>query len=82
MPATAHALPDDIETLKRLVIGRDEMIAKLVAEIARLKRWRFGRSAERMDTLLLQLQLALSDLQVPAADEVYDQASVAVARSE
>ena len=41
-------LPDDVATLKRLLIGRDEMIAKLLAEIARLKRWRFGRSAERM----------------------------------
>ena len=37
------------KTLKRLVLGRDETIAKLLAEIARLKRWRFGRSAERMD---------------------------------
>ena len=64
------ALPDDIETLKRLVIGRDEMIAKLLAEIARLKRWRFGRSAERMDAALVQLQLLLGDLQEPAAGEV------------
>jgi len=60
------ALPDDIETLKRLVIGRDAMIAKLIAEIARLKRWRFGRSAERMDATLQQLQLLLDDLRVPA----------------
>ena len=60
------ALPDDIETLKRLVVGRDAMIAKLMAEIARLKRWRFGRSAERMDdTMLQQMQLLLDDLQVP-----------------
>jgi transposase len=41
------------------------MIAKLMAEIARLKRWRFGRSAERMDATLQQLQLLLDDLQVP-----------------
>src|SRR5579862_9156186 len=62
----SHAtLPDDIETLKRLVIGRDAMIAKLMAEIARLKRWRFGRSAERMDATLRQLQLLLDDLQNP-----------------
>ena len=81
MATTSHALPDDIETLKRLLIGRDEMIAKLVAEIARLKRWRFGRSAERMDATLMQLQLALADLQVSAADEVYDQASVPVEES-
>ena len=69
MPITS-TLPDDLETLKRLLIGRDEMIAKLMAEIARLKRWRFGRSAEQTDAALLQLQLALSDLQVPAADDV------------
>ena len=45
------------------MIGRDETIAKLLAEIARLKRWRYGRSAERIDQALLQLQLALDDLQ-------------------
>src|SRR5665213_3670022 len=67
------ALPDDIETLKRLVLGRDEMIAKLMAEIARLKRWRFGRSAERMDATLLQLQLLLGDLEVPSEIPVIEQ---------
>ena len=65
MSDASAALPDDVETLKRLVIGRDEMIAKLLAEIARLKRWRFGRSAERIDAALMQLQLALDDLQLP-----------------
>ena len=73
MPADRDALPDDIETLKRLVIGRDEMIAKLMAEIARLKRWRFGRSAERMDAALVQLQLLLDDLQLPSEHKVPDQ---------
>ncbi len=67
---TAPTLPDDIETLKQLLIGRDELIAKLVVEIARLKRWRFGRSAERMDATLLQLQLLLDDLQMPSASKV------------
>ena len=62
MSDASNALPDDVETLKRLLIGRDEMIAKLVAEIARLKRWRFGRSAERIDPALMQLQLALDEL--------------------
>ena len=54
MPTDRNALPDDVETLKRLVIGRDEMIAKLMVEIARLKRWRFGQSAERVDATLVQ----------------------------
>lgn len=63
-------LPDDIATLQRLLIDRDQMIAKLMVEIARLKRWRFGRSAEQTDAALLQLQLALSDLQVSATEDV------------
>src|SRR5437762_13396936 len=62
------ALPDDVETLKRLLLGRDEMIAKLLGEIARLKRWRFGRSAERIDPALVQLQLALDELLAPARE--------------
>ena len=59
-------MPDDIPTLKRLLASRDEMIARLIAEIARLKRWQHGRSAERMDETLAQLQLALGDLQASA----------------
>ncbi len=59
------SLPNNVEELKRLLIGRDAMIAKLVAEIARLKRRQFGRSAEPMEgDLLAQLQLALDDLRV------------------
>jgi transposase len=73
MSDALDALPDDVATLKRLLIGRDEMIAKLVAEIARLKRWRFGRSAERIDPALMQLQLALGELLVTPVGEVADQ---------
>ena len=62
MTSTA-AFPDDIETLKRLLASREEMIAKLLEEIKRLKRWQFGRSSERVDETLAQLQLALTDLQ-------------------
>ena len=78
---TVSTLPDDIETLKQLLIGRDEMIAKLMVEIARLKRWRFGRSAEQTDAALLQLQLALSDLQVTATEDVVAPEFVPVAES-
>ena len=68
MSLASDALPDDVDALKRLVIGRDETIAKLLAEIALLKRWRFGRSSERMDAALMQLQLALDELLVIARD--------------
>ena len=47
MSEASAALPDDVETLKRLVLGRDETIAKLLAEIARLKREVAKLKAER-----------------------------------
>jgi transposase len=62
---TPTPLPNDVDVLKQLVADRDGLIAKLLAEIARLKRWQFGRSSERLDAALVQLQLALGDL--PAA---------------
>lgn len=66
------ALPDDIATLQRMLVSRDETIAQLLAEIARLKRWQYGRSSERMAELMGQLQLALGDLPqeeaVPASE--------------
>jgi transposase len=58
----ASSLPNEIETLKRLVQSRDDLIAQLMAEIARLKRWKFGRSSERVAELTTQLQLALGEL--------------------
>lgn len=63
MTNTPTPLPSDIETLQQLLASRDALIAKLLAEIARLKRWQFGRSSERIDETLAQLQLALGDLQ-------------------
>lgn len=66
MALARDQLPDDIEQLKRLLLGREALIAKLVAEIARLKRWRFGRSSERTDAALSQLQLLLEGIQQAA----------------
>jgi transposase len=68
MSLASNVLPDDVDALKRLVIGRDETIAKLLAEITRLKRWRFGHSSERMDAALTQLRLALDELLIVACD--------------
>jgi transposase len=60
--STPTPLPNDVEALKQLVADRDGLIAKLLAEIARLKRWQFGRSSEQLEATLAQLQLALGDL--------------------
>jgi transposase len=77
----AHAhdqLPDDVETLKRLLIGREELIGKLMAEIARLRRWRYGRSSEQADAAL-QLSLAIEALQseIKAAQPEEQQGKIA-----
>ena len=58
--AEAQPYPEDVETLKRLLADRDALIAKLMVEIARLKRWQFGRSAERVNEE--QTQPASEDL--------------------
>ena len=57
----AQPYPNDIETLKRLLANRDAVIAKLMTEIARLRRWRFGRSAEQVNETFVPL--APDDLQ-------------------
>ncbi|NYT63354.1 hypothetical protein H0A66_13625 [Alcaligenaceae bacterium] len=44
----ANTLLHDIDTLKRMLVSRDETIAKLVAEIARLKCWQYGCSCEHI----------------------------------
>jgi transposase len=61
--ACAASPEDQIAKLKQQLASRDELIAKLAAEIARLRRWRFGRSAERMADTVAQLELALDALQ-------------------
>jgi transposase len=61
--ARAASHEDQIAKLKQQLASRDELIAKLAAEIARLRRWRFGRSAERMTDTVAQLELALDALQ-------------------
>ncbi len=63
-------LPDDIESLKQLVIeqrallaARDVLIEKMKIELLRLKRMRFGRSSEQLDAKIAQLELTLEELE-------------------
>jgi transposase len=61
-------LPDDPQQLKQWLVGREALIEQLLSEIARLKRWRFGRSAESLDpagSAQLPLDAAMLSL-VPA----------------
>ena len=63
-------LPNDVESLKQLVIeqrallaSRDVLIEKLKIELLRLKRMRFGRSSEQLDAKIAQLELTLEELE-------------------
>ena len=72
--------PNDIDTLKALLLARDERIVGLEAHlttcaaeiehlkltIAKLRRMQFGRKSEKLDHQIEQLELQLEDLQ---ADE-------------
>jgi len=78
--STADSLPDDIETLKSMLVAertarlaaegeaqhRALLIDKLKYTIRKLRHERFGQSSER-GTLLDQLELQLADLEEDAA---------------
>jgi transposase len=78
---TLASLPDDIDALKRLVIERDEkleaahgdllvqttLVEYLKLQIAKLKRLQFGRSSEKLDSQIGQLELIVEDLEATQA---------------
>jgi hypothetical protein len=79
--STADSLPDDVTALKAALLaertarqgsearaaGAEAMVAHLKLLIAKLKRDRFGASAERGRKLLDQLEMQLEDLETEAA---------------
>ena len=67
-------LPDDIEILKQIVIEQRArllatslQIEQLKLQLSRLRRMQFGRSSERIDEQIAQLELTLEDLEVREA---------------
>jgi transposase len=77
------ALPDDTESLKRLLLAREAevaalrakasddgaLIAHLKLQIEKLRREKFGPRAERTTRLLDQLELQLEDLEASATED-------------
>ena len=84
MSLVSTDLPDDVETLRRMVLeqaqaltttrvelqqARSGLVAqaleieKLKVQLARLRRLQFGRSSERLDRQIAQLELRLEDLE-------------------
>jgi transposase len=66
----AASLPNDVESLKQIVLhqralllSREVLLEKLKIELLRLKRMRFGRSSEQLDAKIAQLELTLEELE-------------------
>src|SRR5580658_4890616 len=67
-------LPDDVETLKRLLleeragrrVDRAE-IASLKLQLSYLKRQQYGQSSEQLSEKISQLELTLEDLEAAAS---------------
>jgi transposase len=84
MPLRLDQLPDDIAELKRLVFSKDAELAaakngliitqltieKLKAQIAKLKRLKFGASSEKIERVIEQLELALEEAEAAKAEAI------------
>ena len=83
MTTPSAPLPDELETLKAALVaaldaarqaearaaGAEAMVAHLKLMIAKLRRDRFGQSAERGRKLLDQLELQLAELEATATED-------------
>ena len=80
-PLTPDQLPDDVAELKRRVIAQAVELAaaknglivtqltieKLKAQLAKLRREKFGASSEKIERAIEQLELALEEAEATAA---------------
>ena len=69
--AASHALPDDVAALKSLVVEQSFLIEKLKAQLAGLRRQRFGVSSENLN----QLALMIEDMEAAQDRQNSDQTS-------
>ena len=80
MPIDLSILPDEVRALitaqaatiarqQAELDGQQARIALLRAQLAKLRRLQFGRSSEKLDTAIAQLQLALEDLEEESGSE-------------
>lgn len=63
-------LPNDVEDLKRQLVRKSAQVEALKAEVLRLRRWRYGRSSEAIDsTRAPELPLPSSEIASPLATQ-------------
>lgn len=70
------SLPDSVDVLKALVREQALEIERLKAQLIKLKRLQFGRSSEKLDRAIDQLELLLDDLREGEAQRLVEQAAL------
>jgi transposase len=65
-------LPDDVEALKRMVRELADEALSLKVRLARLTRERFGRSSEKLDAVIAQLELEIEVREEDQAERLAD----------
>ena len=92
MDVALDALPPDPHSLRAIIAAltaelaarqaqldtQDTLIARLKAQLAVLRRARFGASSEKIERTIDQLELALEDIEATGVEEKPDQPSDAV----
>lgn len=85
MAVDTDSLPSDVEALRALVReqaaelqSKTLKIEQLKAQLAKLKRMQFGRSSEKLDREIEQLELILEDLGESRAQSPVGQAAAAI----
>ncbi len=81
IPAASN-LPDDVDALRAIIVtqarelaeqtrrlqARDTLIETLKAQLASLRRSRFGASSGKIDRAIEQLELALEEIEASASE--------------
>lgn len=68
MNSRAQTLPEDTKSLHAIIQNQRAVIDSLQAQITALKRARFGRSSEKLDRQIEQLELMLDEMAYQAPD--------------
>ena len=72
-----HAAEEKLQSLSAQLRSRDVLIEKMRLELAHLKRMKFGRSSEQLDEKIAQLEFSLEELEANEAAMPTSPASVA-----
>ena len=78
-------MPNDVASLKRLVIERDREVEHLKLQLARLRRWKFGQSSETFEAsgqLLLTLEELKAAVTRAALESAANHASAPIVTGE